>query len=118
MQARACWQHTLGALSRAVRCANLSPLDLPDAGAYAPLGLAAALLRLAPVRELWLAMPKWHELLEGLLSIKAPTARDLRLLVPFVHLPRGVGPVQEVRLNLRLCSLAVSMQQPCTAWRG
>ena len=89
MQAQPCWQALLPVLARRVSAA---PLLRPRYGdtmyrdtAPALLALAVGLFRLPPVRERWVSAPGWRDAFEALLTLRQPTPRDLRTLVPRAH---------------------------------
>lgn len=95
MQAQPCWQVLLPILARRVRGA---PLTQPRYGevryrdtAPALLALAVGLFRLPHVRERWVSAPAWRDAFEALLTLRQPTPRDLRALVPRAHWRGAAG---------------------------
>ena len=95
MQAPPCWQALLPILARRVRGA---PLLQPRHQAVryqhtapALLALAVGLFRLPHVRERWVSSPGWRDACEALLTLRQPTPRDLRALVPRAHWRGAAG---------------------------
>ena len=95
VQAQPCWQALLPILARRVRGAPLAQPRYGEARyrdtAPALLALAVGLFRLPPVRERWVSAPGWRDAFEALLTLRQPTPRDLRALVPRAHWRGAAG---------------------------
>ena len=124
LQARTCWGHVLECLSWRCRSASCLPLgSWPPSSAplFRPLTLAAALMAVPEVRDVWLSLQNWRAAFEGFLAIKTPSAGDLAVAVPWVAWPaagqklgmQGLdrGRFEEAAVKLRAAVEAASALQ-------
>eukprot|EP00884_Botryococcus_braunii_P014434 jgi/Botrbrau1/22992/Bobra.0030s0056.1 len=124
------FQTVFRALARKCRSTPiLKSVPAAENGPLPSLRLANALLELTEVQRAWLDGPYWRETMEGLLSVKEPSAQDKRQLIPCVWW-QGACPVANLPIEeegyvqcvqwlhevmdrieeaqLRLCSLLLS----------